>query len=362
MIHGQRRLLSTFPKKVALPPSRPIPSRDRIEDWAHRQPPPPTALIAFAHRIGLTNSLADPDIIQQVCIHPSFVAFHQSKYHNEPIPPSNGPLASLGNALLGLFATEYVHTKFPHLPTRVVKAVVSAYVGPMTCASVAQEIGASHLLRWDRRTQGIRQDSILRTDALSSIPRALTALIYQEKSLNAARKFAHDLFFSRIVDIRSLIKFRDPKVALVETVAKFGRERPISRLLKETGRLSNTPMFVVGIYSGEDKLGEGFGSSLKMAEFRAAEDSLHRLYLTQHPSELINLPTTTFSSKTLYDSKHSSVSYVPASIGETEVTYGSSGRSGVAVGAGRQRLPGGAVYADEVEEEENDVHKQKRRS
>lgn len=61
-------------------------------------------------------------------------------------------------------------------------------------------------------------------------------------------------------------------MALSLTVSKFGRERPISRLLKETGRLSNSPMFVVGIYSGADKLGEGFGTSLKMAEYRVRED------------------------------------------------------------------------------------------
>ena len=40
--------------------------------------------------------------------------------------------------------------------------------------------------------------------------------------------------------------------------------------MKETGRFSNSPIFVVGIYSGADKLGEGFGSSLKMAEFRVS--------------------------------------------------------------------------------------------
>ncbi len=83
-----------------------------------------------------------------------------------------------------------------------------------------------------------------------------------------------------------MIKFQDPKVALKVTVEKFGRERPISRrvlsfsvffksclishrrLLKETGRLSISPVFVVGIFSGADQLGEGFGSSLKMAEYR----------------------------------------------------------------------------------------------
>jgi len=66
-------------------------------------------------------------------------------------------------------------------------------------------------------------------DALSSIPRALTALIYEHRSLPNARNFAHSFFLSREVDLRTMLKFRDPKVNLAETVAKFGRERPVSR-------------------------------------------------------------------------------------------------------------------------------------
>lgn len=65
----------------------------------------------------------------------------------------------------------------------------------------------------------------------------------------------------------------------------------------------------MGIFSGADQLGEGFGSSLKMAEFRvslspyththlnvlqAAEDALHRVYLTRTPNHLIQLPSSTF--------------------------------------------------------------------
>jgi hypothetical protein len=47
-----------------------------------------------------------------------------------------------------------------------------------------------------------------------------------------------------------------------------GHTDGLARLLKETGRFSAAPVFVVGIYSGPDQLGEGFGSSLSMAEFR----------------------------------------------------------------------------------------------
>lgn len=69
-------------------------------------------------------------------------------------------------------------------------------------------------------------------DALATIPRALTALVYQHRSLLIARKFAHSFFLSREVDLRSFLKFRDPKMALSLTVSKFLRERPISRFVR----------------------------------------------------------------------------------------------------------------------------------
>ena len=64
---------------------------------------------------------------------------------------------------------------------------------------------------------------------MSTIPRALLGLVYKYGSLSAARRFAHRFFLARDVDIRNMIKFRDPKKALLDTVAKFGREKPVSR-------------------------------------------------------------------------------------------------------------------------------------
>jgi len=132
-------------------------------------------------------------------------------------------------------------------------------------------------------------------------------------------------------------------VVLVETAAKFGMERPISRLIAETGRYSNVPIFVVGIYSGSEKLGEGFGNSLRMAEYRAAEDSLNRLYLTRQPSHLVRLPTSAFPSSFSYPNGLGSFSslthppapgeeYVAQELGEAEVLFASSDRSGKRVG------------------------------
>lgn len=143
-------------------------------------------------------------------------------------------------------------------------------------------------------------------EALASATRAIVGLIFQEhvcipfsptseddiadhfasialshpKGFAACRSFVHAQFLTtRTADLSSLLKFPDPKHHLSATLARAGRERPVSRILAETGRLSIAPIFVIGVYSGAEKLGEGFGSSLQMAEWRANEDALRRMYL-----------------------------------------------------------------------------------
>ena len=64
---------------------------------------------------------------------------------------------------------------------------------------------------------------------MSSIPRALIALVYEHSSLLSARRFVHKYFLSRELDLRNMLKFYDPKKALLDLVAKLEREKPVSR-------------------------------------------------------------------------------------------------------------------------------------
>ena len=143
---------STFPPKESFTVSKDTLVKEEFnpETWAALQPPPSTALSAFAHRIGLASILTSTDLIQQVCTHSSFFTLYHHHHPTNPVLKSNAQLSLLGNSLMGLFATEYIHAKYPYLPTRVFKAAVTAHVGTASCASVAQEMGASQLLRWHR--------------------------------------------------------------------------------------------------------------------------------------------------------------------------------------------------------------------
>jgi large subunit ribosomal protein L44 len=142
--------LPKFPPKEALFVPRDVPKPFSPETWASLQPPPPSALSAFAHRLGLSSVLDSPELVLQACTHSSFLNLHRQQTPHTPYPTTNAHLAPVGNSLLGLFATEYVYAAYPYLPTRVFKAAVTAHVGSLTCATVAQEIGATPLLRWQR--------------------------------------------------------------------------------------------------------------------------------------------------------------------------------------------------------------------
>jgi large subunit ribosomal protein L44 len=63
---------------------------------------------------------------------------------------------------------------------------------------------------------------------------------------------------------------------------------------------------------------------------QAAEDALHRLYLTKTPPEMVRLPTTTFPEVdgNIF-TKGEEIGYRPGEIGTTEVQLGSAGRSGI---------------------------------
>lgn len=109
--------------------------------------------------------------------------------------------------------------------------------------------------------------------------RALMGAVY----LHAGKKAAHNFFkahiLSRHLDVSKLFEFRQPTRDLSKLCAREGFESPVARIMSETGRKSRHPVFVVGVFAGKDKLGEGSGGSLDEARIRAAVGALKGWYL-----------------------------------------------------------------------------------
>ncbi len=115
--------------------------------------------------------------------------------------------------------------------------------------------------------------------ASTGFVRALMGALYLHAGKKAAYNFFKAHMLSRHLDFSKLFEFRQPTRDLSKLCAREGFESPSARILSETGRKSRTPVFVVGVFAGKDKLGEGAGGSLDEARIRAAVGALKGWYL-----------------------------------------------------------------------------------
>ncbi|KAF2010403.1 ribonuclease III [Aaosphaeria arxii CBS 175.79] len=294
--------------------------------------PHPSAAQHSAKLAALRSRLSLPQrfplqTLARTLIHPSA----------DPNPAfNNGSLSILGGNLLGYYTTEYLLANYPRLPMAVVFAAQSAYTGPKALATIASEWGIEAaaepggevdpgLLQFKRLRSGDDLPASLRNqrrykwnvtttnkvlesdefgsatqspssqqlstqqvpleEAAQSFVRALIGSLHLHLGRPLVKRFFRDHFLSRHLDLSTLFDFRTPTRDLSRLCAREGFEAPVARLISETGRLSRHPVFVVGVYSGKDKLGEGAGSSLDEARVRAAAAALKGWYLYR-PTEV----------------------------------------------------------------------------
>ncbi|KAI1817451.1 ribonuclease III [Poronia punctata] len=121
-------------------------------------------------------------------------------------------------------------------------------------------------------------DSVEET-ARAHFVRSVIGLIHLYCGSEAAKTFIKAHVLSRQLDLANMFAFNLPQRELVKLCAREDFDPPVARLVSETGRLSRTPVFVVGIYSGYDKLGEAAGPSLDSAKTAAAINALKSWYL-----------------------------------------------------------------------------------
>ncbi|KAK8011060.1 hypothetical protein PG990_010025 [Apiospora arundinis] len=130
-------------------------------------------------------------------------------------------------------------------------------------------------------------------NAHANFVRAVIGAIYMHCGRDAAKNFVKSHFLSRTLDLSRLFEFKLPTRELARLCAREDFEPPVARLESETGRLSRTPVFVVGVYSGKDKLGEAPGPDLDSALVAASINALKSWYLYS-PGQ-VSVPSDTFA-------------------------------------------------------------------
>ncbi|CAL8575875.1 54S ribosomal protein L3 mitochondrial [Xanthoria parietina] len=116
-------------------------------------------------------------------------------------------------------------------------------------------------------------------DACARFVQAVMGAVYLHRGKNAAKLFFKEHILSRHLNVGKMFEFKQPTRDLSRLCAREGFESPVARILSETGRATRHPVFVVGVFAGREKLGEGAGSSLNEARIRAAVGALKGWYL-----------------------------------------------------------------------------------
>lgn len=123
------------------------------------------------------------------------------------------------------------------------------------------------------------EEGVTATAASASFVQALVGSIFLYGGRPAVKAFFKEHFISRQLPIAQLFSFTQPARDLAKLCAREGFAAPVAKVISETGRRSRHPVFVVGIYSGNDKLGEGAGGSLQEGRYRAAVAAMKGWYL-----------------------------------------------------------------------------------
>jgi len=132
---------------------------------------------------------------------------------------------------------------------------------------------------------------VTQEDASATFIRALFGALYLHAGASPTKSFHANHVLSRHLPLHTLFAFKYPTRDLSRLCAREGFEPPVARLISETGRLSRSPVFIVGVYSGSDKLGEGEGASLDEGRVRAAANALRSWYLYSPLKEDVVLPS-----------------------------------------------------------------------
>jgi dsRNA-specific ribonuclease len=241
---------------------------------------------------------------------------------------NNASMAQIGASLLSYQVSEWLLCTYPRLPMAIMFSALKAYIGYATLNKVGLEWGVESaaapgeevdpgLLQFSKLRPGESPqlgasqradpfafyrrgmssrvvyddefgDILQKTDptasqpsqqAMSGFVRAVVGSVYLHSGREAAKTFIKAHVLSRRLDISKLFEFRTATRDLSRLCAREDFEPPVARILSETGRKSIAPVFVVGIFSGSEKLGEGVGPSLVEARYRAAISALKAWYL-----------------------------------------------------------------------------------
>jgi len=186
--------------------------------------------------------------------------------------PHNERLEFLGDAVLELVVTEYLYNNYPN-PEGEMTNWRAALVNANMLAKVSGEFDLNDfvlLSRGEAKDTGRARQYIL-----ANAIEALIGSIYLDQGYEKSKEFITRFVIKELKEIIEKKLFRDPKSLFQEKAQEKVGVTPTYEVLEEWGP-DHARNFKVGVYLGNELIGEGQGPSKQEAQQVAAEDALNK--------------------------------------------------------------------------------------
>jgi ribonuclease-3 len=203
--------------------------------------------------------------LEQALTHPSHANERHGTFDNQR-------LEFLGDAVLGLCASDLIYRSFPDADEGVLTRLRAQLVNAEALADWGRTIGLSSLIKLGRgaATAGLRDSTNVLADAVE----ALIAAAYLESGLDGARRLC-GVIVEHGLEVARKSATRDAKSSLQERLQALGLPAPTYELVDTRGP-AHERWFTVRV-TGATVTGEGEGRSKRAAEQAAAAAALQAL-------------------------------------------------------------------------------------
>jgi ribonuclease III len=208
------------------------------------------------------------DLLRQALVHRSYLNEHRDfpLDHNER-------LEFLGDAVLELAVTDHLYQHY-QLPEGELTNLRAAVVRGEMLSRLADELDLEPLLLLSRGEQ--KGSEKARQYILANTYEALIGALYLDRGYTAAQEFIVRFVIAKLPEIIEQGLHIDSKSRFQELAQEQFRITPTYRVLSEEG-LDHSKNFVIGLFLGNRKMGEGSGSSKQEAQQEAARKALIQL-------------------------------------------------------------------------------------
>ncbi|XP_058945653.2 ribonuclease 3 [Pocillopora verrucosa] len=232
-------------------------------------------LFAFKNRLGLT--FQDDNTLRTALTHESYK--HNGRKGSVHTQENNGKLSLIGVTASSLYIVDHLCNTYPSLPCLGVRCLHDFLMGRSTIVKLSKLIALADLIRMEHDLDELNKEKHLdyrQEDVICDAFFAFIGAIYIDQGPAEARRFVDDFVITQLQgeELHKILHFPSAEIVLTNIFITGGKEKPVARVIQESGVKTNFPIYVVGVFSGEQMISEASSYNLLTATHEAWKAAL----------------------------------------------------------------------------------------